>query len=42
MYAVQLAKHAGAHVVVTASDSVMPGGVTKAYFCRSLVGGCTS
>lgn len=36
MYAVQLAKLAGAHVAVTASDNKMPDGVTKADFCASL------
>lgn len=36
MYAVQLAKNAGAHVAVTASDNKMPDGVSKADFCTSL------
>lgn len=36
MYAVQLAKNAGAHVAVTASDNKMPDGVTKADYCKSL------
>jgi NADPH:quinone reductase-like Zn-dependent oxidoreductase len=41
MYAVQLAKNAGAHVAVTASDNKMPDGVSKADFCKALVGGCS-
>ena len=36
MYAIQLAKNAGAHVTVTASDNKMPDGVSKADFCKSL------
>ena len=36
MYAIQLAKNAGAHVAVTASDNKMPDGVSKVDFCKSL------
>lgn len=36
MYAIQLAKNAGAHVAVTASSKPMPDGTSKADFAKSL------